>query len=42
MINTKNFRTSINGDEPEMIKVSFPGSKKLKHQKMHIILTLQH
>ena len=30
MINTKNFRTSINGDEPEIVKVSFPGSKKIK------------
>jgi len=29
MIRTKNFRTSINdGDQPETIKVSFPGSKK--------------
>ena len=28
MIKTKNFRTSINGDQPETIKVSFPGSKK--------------
>jgi hypothetical protein len=30
MIKTKNFRTSINGDQPEMVKVSFPGSKKIK------------
>ena len=30
MIKTKNFRTSINGDQPEMIKVSFPGTKKIK------------
>ena len=30
MIKTKNFRTSINGDQPEMIKVSFPGGKKVK------------
>ena len=30
MINTKNFRTSIKGDQPEMVKVSFPGSKKIK------------
>ena len=28
MIRTKNFRSSINGDQPETIKVSFPGSKK--------------
>ena len=28
MIKTKNFRTSINGDQPETIKVSFPASKK--------------
>ena len=34
MINTKNFRTSINGgDEPEIVKVSFPGSKKIKTPK---------
>ena len=33
MINTKNFRFSINGDEPEMIKVSFPASKKIKTPK---------
>ena len=33
MINTKNFRTSINGDEPEIFKVSFPGSKKIKTPK---------
>ena len=30
MINTKNFRTSIKGDQPEMVKVSFPGGKKIK------------
>ena len=30
MINTKKFRTSIHGDEPEIVKVSFPGSKKIK------------
>ena len=30
MIKTKNFRTSINGDQPEMVKVSFPGTKKIK------------
>jgi len=30
MIKTKNFRTSINGDQPEMVKVSFPGGKKIK------------
>ena len=30
MIRTKNFRTSINGDQPDMIKVSFPDSKKIK------------
>ena len=34
MINSKNFRTSINGgDEPEIVKVSFPGSKKIKTPK---------
>ena len=30
MIKTKTFRTSINGDQPEMVKVSFPGTKKIK------------
>ena len=31
MINTKNFRTTINSrDEPEIVKVAFPGSKKVK------------
>ena len=33
MINTKNFRTSINSDEPEIVKVAFPGSKKIKTPK---------
>ena len=30
MIRTKNFRSSINGNQPDMIKVSFPDSKKIK------------
>ena len=30
MIRTKNFRSSINGDQPETIKVSFPGGKTIK------------
>ena len=31
MIKTKHFRTSINdGDQPDMIKVSFPDSKTIK------------
>ena len=30
MIRTKNFRASINGNQPDMIKVSFPDSKTIK------------
>ena len=30
MIKTKHFRSSINGDQPDMIKVSFPDSKTIK------------
>ena len=30
MIKTKHFRSSINGDQPETIKVSFPDSKTIK------------
>ena len=30
MIKTKNFRTSINVDQPDIIKVSFPDSKTIK------------
>ena len=30
MIRTKNFRSSINGNQPDMIKVSFPDSKTIK------------
>jgi hypothetical protein len=30
MIKTKNFRASINGNQPDMIKLSFPDSKTIK------------